>query len=88
MLWILIALAVFVLIVAAMYVPDWIRWVRWNSRRKRLSEHKAKKLRPPVAPPFWSSYAGPVGYPDSDSDAGSNADGGPEGDSGDGDGCA
>ncbi len=60
MIWFGIAIGIFLLIVGAMYVPDWIRWARWNSRRKRLPERKAKKLRARVAAPFWSSYVGPA----------------------------
>lgn len=58
--WWLVALGVFLLIAAVMCVPDWIRWAKWNARRKRLPERKANKLRPPVAAPFWSAYAGPA----------------------------
>ena len=59
MLWFYGALGVFLLILAAMYVPDWIKWARWNSERKRLPENKRRRMRPaPVAAPFWSTYAG------------------------------
>lgn len=59
MIWWLVVLGVFLLIGAFMYVPDWIRWARWNAKRKRLPESRANKMRPPVAPPFWSGHAGP-----------------------------
>lgn len=58
MIWWLVVLGVFVLIGALMYVPDWIRWARWNAKRKRLPENRASKMRAPVAAPFWSAYAG------------------------------
>lgn len=58
MIWWLAVVGVFLLLGAAMYLPDWIRFARWNSRRKRLPPNKARKLRPPVATPFWSSYVG------------------------------
>ncbi len=47
MIWFGIAIGIFLLIVAAMYVPDWVRWARWNADRKRLPERRAKKLRGP-----------------------------------------
>ena len=59
MVWLWVALGLFVLLIAGMYVPDWIKWTRWNSERKRLPENKRRRMRPPpVAAPFWSSYAG------------------------------
>jgi uncharacterized membrane protein YgcG len=63
MLWWAMALGIFVVIVGAMYVPDWIRWAKWNRRRKRKTPGEARDMRPPVRPPFWSSYVGlpPVG---------------------------
>ena len=63
MIWWLVILGIFVLIGAAMYVPDWIRWARWNRRRKRKTPGEARDMRPPVRAPFWSSYTGipPVG---------------------------
>lgn len=72
MIWWLLVLGVFLLIAALMYLPDWIRWARWNAKRKRLPESKAKKMRPPVAAPFWSSYVGGayLGGPGGGSDCG------------------
>lgn len=58
MVWWLVILGIFVLIAAAMYVPDWMRWARWNRRRKRATPGEARDMRPPVRPPFWSTYAG------------------------------
>ena len=58
MIWWLLILGIFVAIAAAMYVPDWIRWARWNRRRKRKTPGEARDMRPPVAAPFWSSYTG------------------------------
>lgn len=61
MIWFLVAFGIFLALWAAMYVPDWIRWARWNAKRKRMPEGKRRGVRPPVAPPFWSSYVGPLG---------------------------
>ena len=91
MIWWLAVLGVFVLIGALMYVPDWIRWAHWNSKRKRLPENRAKKLRPPVGAPFWSSYAGGtyLGGPGGGSDCGLGGfdGGGAGGGGGSGGGC-
>lgn len=58
MIWWLAILGMFVLIAAGMYVPDWVRWAKWNRRRKKKTAGEARDMRPPVRPPFWSSYAG------------------------------
>lgn len=90
MIWLWVGIGIFVLIATAMYVPDWIRWAKWNAKRKRLPPSKAKKLRPPVAAPFWSGYVGhgPVGGPSSgaecapsgiDGTAGAGGSGGDDG---------
>lgn len=61
MVWLWLTLAFFGLIAAGMFVPDWIKWARWNSERKRLPENRRRRMRPaPVAAPFWSGYAGPT----------------------------
>ena len=61
MFWLWAALGLFALILAGMYVPDWIKWARWNSERKRLPENRQHRMRPaPVAAPFWSTYVGPT----------------------------
>ena len=63
MIWWLTILGIFAFIAAGMYVPDWIRWTKWNRQRKRKTPGEARDMRPPVRPPFWSSYTGlpPVG---------------------------
>lgn len=58
MIWWLVIFGIFAVIGAAMYVPDWIRWAKWNRRRKRKTPGEARDMRPPVRAPFWSSYAG------------------------------
>ncbi|HEX2296278.1 MAG TPA: hypothetical protein VHN37_13345 [Actinomycetota bacterium] len=58
MFWWALTLGIFVALAAAMYVPDWIRWAKWNRRRKRATPGEARDMRPPVRPPFWSSYSG------------------------------
>lgn len=58
MVWVWLGIGIFVVLGVAMYAPDWARWIAWNRRRKRLPEARAKKLRPPVTAPFWSSYIG------------------------------
>jgi uncharacterized membrane protein YgcG len=94
MLWWAMAVGIFAVIVAAMYVPDWIRWAKWNRQRKRKTPGEARDMRPPVRPPFWSSYVGlpPVGggstmaggdwYDGSGFDGGSFDGGGDGGDGG------
>lgn len=59
MTWLWAVLGLFTVIIAGMYVPDWIKWARWNSERERLPANQQRRMRPaPVAAPFWSSYAG------------------------------
>lgn len=77
MVWVFVAIGVFVFLGAAMYVPDWIRFFKWNRKQKHLPESKANKLRPPVAVPFWSSYAGGH-YGGSGGSAGCASDCGPD----------
>lgn len=69
MIWWLAVLGMFMLVLGAMYLPDCVRFARWDSRRKRLPPNKARKLRPPVATPFWSSYVGSNSYDTSAGDA-------------------
>jgi hypothetical protein len=69
MFWLLATAGVFLLLAALMFVPDWVRWARWSSRRKRFSKSKARRLRAPVAAPFWSNYSGPY-VPGSDGGGG------------------
>jgi hypothetical protein len=61
MVWILMAAGIFLLIGALMYAPDWVRWARWNSKRKSLPPRQARKLRPPtpVGAALW--YGGSQG---------------------------
>ena len=93
MIWWLVIVGIFALIGAAMYVPDWIRWARWNRRRKRKTPGEARDMRPPVRVPFWSSYSGipPVGGGSAAGDAGcfdgGGLAGGGLGSGGDGGGC-
>ena len=82
MVWLGIALGVFLLFAALMYVPDWIRWIRWDARRKRMPASKQKGLRPPMSVPFWSNYAGPAphgGFDGGGDAAGCGSDGGGDG---------
>lgn len=78
MLWWLVILGIFVLVAAGMYVPDWVRWAKWNRRRRKKTPGQARDMRPPVAAPFWSSYAGlpPVGGGSAADDAAECYDGG------------
>ena len=82
MFWLWVTLGLFAVIAAGMYVPDSIRWARWNSKRKRLPESKRRKMRPPVAAPFWSSYSSPLGTDGGSAGPAGDACGGGDGDGG------
>jgi len=90
MVWWLVTFGIFAAIAAAIYVPDWIEWARWNRRRKRMTPGEARDMRPPVRPPFWSSYTGIPwaggGYGDPGGYDGGFDGGGSDGGGGDG-GC-
>jgi hypothetical protein len=83
MVWILIAAGIFLLIGVAMYAPDWLRWARWNSKRKSLPPRQARKLRPPAAIGASVWYGGSHAAADSVGAMGC----GPDGGGADGGGC-
>jgi hypothetical protein len=58
MIWWLVILGGILAILAAMYVPNWIRWARWNRRRRKATPGEQRDMIAPVPPPFWSSYGG------------------------------